>query len=128
MSLNYDPKLNRMREFRFKGVDYDQLRLEMPEDILSPEEYGTLVKETYKCFTVEKFVLCGSLIGQVLFSRTAAFKQLNGYLRATAWAGVLSVPWLSLRTFNARALNSLYDGMLLKRLEDAYERPLSYKP
>lgn len=127
MSLNYDPKINRMREFRFRGVDYNQLRLERPEDILTPEEYGSLVLEMHWRFKAEKFVLGSSIVGQFFLGRTSLFRQFNGYIRASVLIGLAVGPWLTMRYFDAKFLNGMYDEMLLKRLDDAYLAPISHK-
>ena len=127
MSLNYDPKLNRMREFRFKGVDYQQLLQARPQDVLNPQQYGTLYKETQIGLMNEACLLSSSIVGQFLLGRSRPFKQLNGYIRATTRVGIISLPWFLMRQANAKYLNKLYDDMLLQLLNSTYEQPISFK-
>lgn len=127
MALNYDPQLNRYRNFRFKGADYEQMAAERPQDLLTMEEYGELSKALGKAWIVELFTLGITLIAQLALSKARAFKVCNGYVRTTSRVGLVFLPWYYQRSQHAHELNTLYNSFMASKLSALYEAPISLK-
>ena len=125
MALNYDPKLNRLKEFRFKDEEYEQLLLERPEDILSAQEFGDLVRRTTLALRRQQALIATSLIAQFALGRLPWFKALNGYLRTTIRTGICVGPFASMRWCDNKELNAHYSNLLKAKLQAKYQNPIS---
>lgn len=128
MASNYDPNHNRFKHIRYNtGLNYIDMKLEKPENVLNKYEYYNLYSLTA---TGKQNALAGLVVGlitQFALGRLSAFKCLNGYVRTGVRSGVGLLPFLVLNELADRKVQQKYEEYILEKLKLKYENPISHK-
>ena len=127
MATNYDPKINKFRNIRFRNANYPQMRLEGEARSLDAAEYAEIHEMKNSSKVCVASCLFSTLATQWLLARLAPFQSLNGYLRVISRVSLVAIPTGYAYYYMNERINARYNEMLQSKLLELYENPISMR-
>lgn len=129
MSSNYNPKINRLHEFRFNNgdhFDYYDYKYLRPEDYMTSQEFTDHLVHNKVFSVMESTVLGVSALLQWVAGRTF-LKNFNGYKRIHGRVFILCAPFLAVRLLKTNYFKAKNEAYIKNRLMQSFENPMSDK-
>ncbi|CAG9313742.1 unnamed protein product [Blepharisma stoltei] len=127
MASNYDPRSNRLQEFRFNNghLDYTAYKIAPMQDYMTMEEYYKFSQRENTWLYIELGTLGTFGTLQWLVSKIAGWKAFSGFARTNIRVALGLGPFFFVRYFHNQDFTKRKDRIIMSKLNAAFENPMS---